>query len=117
MERLLGEDADEWSAYEPATAVHYGDVCGRFLVPTTGQPGADGYRKAVTTLCDLGRSHGIVCTVMSRAGRRTCPCRHRVRGCVAVTGRATAPVLGGNDGVADRLRDHPANDRCDDDWA
>jgi len=77
IDRLFGGDADAWSTFDPATAIArhaaYRGVSGRFIVPMTGQSGTDGYGHAATTLCLLGRSRGLDCSVVSHPGRHTWP--------------------------------------------
>lgn len=77
IERLFGGDADAWSTFDPATAIArhgaYVSLAGRFVVQTAAGLGVDKYGSAASTLCGVGRSFGIDCTVVSLPGRHTWP--------------------------------------------
>lgn len=71
VDRLFGDHAEAWSAYDPATVISRRDdfrgLSGLFAVP--GPVG----REAADSLCDLGRRHGMDCTVKPLPGRHDWP--------------------------------------------
>ena len=72
--RLFGGDARAWATFDPSTVitVHgvYRDVAGWFVVAPSAnrQANLGGQDGAAHSLCDLGRAHGIDCTVVTQPG-------------------------------------------------
>jgi S-formylglutathione hydrolase FrmB len=77
IERLYGGDSDAWDRFDPSTVItghgRYVDISGHFVVPSTAIPGGAAYVHAATTLCELGKAHGIDCSVHDRPSRHTWP--------------------------------------------
>lgn len=73
MQRLFGGDREEWSEFDPATAMarhgRYPATAGLFIVPDSAHSDTD----AANRLCDVGAAHGIECSVTTVPGRHTWP--------------------------------------------
>ncbi|MCV7133196.1 esterase family protein [Mycobacterium hodleri] len=72
--RLFGGDAAAWASFDPATVIirhgPYRGVSGRFVIAPAADRDANvgGQDVAAHTLCDLGRSRGIDCAVVTQSG-------------------------------------------------
>jgi S-formylglutathione hydrolase FrmB len=77
IQRLYGGDAEAWATFDPSTVLRtherYRHLSGRFVVPAADAAHADGYGRAARTLCRLGTTKGIDCTVVEHPGRHTWP--------------------------------------------
>ena len=86
--RLFGGNADALAAWDPAAVMRrhgpYADVWGWFDVPGNGQPvpvepvghsmgNPEGQDVAAHSLCALGRTYGIRCSVVAQPGRHDWP--------------------------------------------
>jgi S-formylglutathione hydrolase FrmB len=73
--RLFGGDAAAWASFDPANVIirhgPYQGVSGRFIIAPAADRDANvgGQHVAAHTLCDLGRTRGIDCALVTQSGK------------------------------------------------
>ena len=78
INRLFGGNAAAWAAFDPSTVMakhgRYSGVTGRFVVNTSAAASdTAGQFAAAHSLCDIGRTNGIDCAVLTEPGGHDWP--------------------------------------------